>query len=230
MPPGTYSPTRSSGVTRWPSVVPSASVNCHDFARCRSWCLRIRAAACDIASPSSRFNPERAFSSSGRNGSRSASRATLNPSKRSVYSSTAASPLARTPARIAATSSSTFWSNIVSNAVGALRRASKSGSVVESRAISNMLSRGLRELVEQGLNVVAPELEGRLVDDEAGADRPDLLDRAQAVGAQRIAAGDQINDRVGQTHERRELHRALKADPDQPEGPSCPKVPRGLAR
>src|SRR6267154_2759600 len=228
MPPGTYSPTRSSGVTRWPSVVPSASVNCHDFARCRSWYLRIRAAACSSASRSPPFNPERAFSSSRRDSSRSASRATLIPSKRSVYSSTAASPLARTPARIAATSSSTFWSKIVSNAVSALRRASKSGSVVESRAISNMLSRGLRELVEQRLNIVAPELEGRLVDDEAGADRPDLLDRAQAVGAQRIAAGDQIDDRVGQTHERREFHRAVKPDQIDVHALRCEVLARGL--
>src|SRR2546430_5877987 len=154
----------------------------------------MRTAACSSASRSPPFNPERAFSSSRRDSSRSATRAALIRSKRSVYSSTAASPLARTPARIAATSSSTFWSNIVSNAVSALRRASKSGSVVESRAISNMLSRGLRELVEQRLNVVAPELERGLVDDEAGADRPDLLDRVQAGGAPRIAAGGH-NDR-----------------------------------
>src|SRR6267378_7708532 len=172
----------------------------------------MRTAACSSASRSPRFNPERAFSSSRRDSSRSATRATLIRSNRSVYSSSAASPLARTPARIAATSSSTFWSKVVSNAVSALRRASKSGSVVERRAISGMRSHGLRELVEQRLNVVAPQLERRLVDDKAGTDRPDLLDRAQAVGAQRIAAGDQIDDRVGQTHERRELHRAVKPD------------------
>src|SRR5712672_2751133 len=172
----------------------------------------MRTAACSSASRSPPFNPDRAFSSSRRGSSRSATRATLIRSKRSVYSSTAASPLVLTPARIAATSSSTFWSNVVSNAVSALRRASKSGSVVERRAISGMRSHGLRKLVEERLEGVAPELERRLVDDEAGADRPDLLDRAQAVGAQRIAAGDQVDDRVGQTHERRELHRAVKPD------------------
>jgi hypothetical protein len=62
-----------------------------------------------------------------------------------------------------------------------------------------MRSRSLRELVEERLDGVAPELECRLVDDEAGADRPDLFDRAQAVGAQRVTAGNQIDDRVGQT-------------------------------
>src|SRR6266850_2732990 len=227
-PPGTYSPTRSSGVTRWPSVVPSASVNCHDFARCRSWYLRMRAAACSSAWRSPRFNPERAFPSSRRDSSRSASRATLIPSKRSVYSSTAVSPLERTLARIAATSVSTLSSNVESNAVSALRRASKSGSAVERRAISGILSHGLRELVEERLEGVAPELERRLVDDEAGADRPDLLDCAQAVGTQRIAAGDQVDDRVGQTHERRELHRAVKPDQIDVHALRCEVLARGL--
>src|SRR5207302_8153153 len=96
------------------------------------------------------------------------------------------------------TSSSTFWSNVVSNAVSDLRRASKSLWVVESRAISSMLSRGLRELVEERLDGVALELERGLVDDEAGADRSDLLDCMQAIGAQGIAAGNQVDDRVGE--------------------------------
>src|SRR5204862_1845113 len=157
-------------------------------------------------------NPVRAFSIARRDSSRSATRATLTRSKRSVYSSTAASPLALTPARIAATSSSTFWSNVVSNAVSALRRASKSGSVVARRAISGMRCRGLRELVEERLDGVALELERRLVDDEAGADRTDLFDCVQAIRAQGIAAGNQIDDRVGETHERRELHRPVEPD------------------
>src|SRR5712671_4095154 len=188
----------------------------------------MRTAACSSASRSPRFNPERAFSSSRRDSSRSATRATLICSNRSVYSSSAASPLARTPARIAATSSSTFWSKVVSNAVSALRRASKSGSVVERRAISGMRSRGFRELVEERLEGVAPELERCLVDDQAGADRPDLLDRAQAVGAQRIAAGDQVDDRVGETHERRELHRAVKPDQIDVHALRCEVLARGL--
>src|SRR6266850_2805738 len=172
----------------------------------------MRTAACSSASRSPPFNPDRAFSSSRRGSSRSATRATLIRSKRSVYSSTAASPLVLTPARIAATSSSTFWSNVVSNAVSALRRASKSLWVVESRAISSMLSRGLRELVEERLDGVALELERGLVDDEAGADRSNLLDCMQAIRAQGIAAGNQIDDRVGETHERRELHRTVEPD------------------
>src|SRR6266446_6078016 len=154
----------------------------------------MRTAACSSAWRSPRFNPERAFSSSRRDSSKSATRATLIRSRRSVYSSTAASPLALTPARIAATSSSTFWSNVVSNAVSALRRASKSGSVVARRAISGMRRRGLRELLEERLDGVALELERRLVDDQAGTDRTDLLDCVQAIRVQGIAAGNQIDD------------------------------------
>src|SRR5882762_2349328 len=188
----------------------------------------MRTAACSSASRSPPFNPKRAFSSSRRDSSRSATRATLIRSKRSVYSSTAASPLTLTAARITATSSSTFWSNVVSNAVSALRRASKPASVVESRAISSMRSRGLRELVEERLDGVALELERGLVDDEAGADRSDLLDRAQAIGAKRIAAGNQIDDRVGQTHERRQLHRAVEPDQIDVHALGCEVLARGL--
>src|SRR5256885_7912097 len=172
----------------------------------------MRTAACSSASRSPPFKPERAFSSSRGDSSRSATRGTLIRSKRSVYSSTAASPLALTAARMAATSSSTFRSNVVSNAVSALRRASKSGSVVARRAISGMRRRGLRELVEERLDGVALELERRLVDDKAGTDRTDLLDCVQAIRAQRIAAGNQIDDRVGETHERCELHRTVEPD------------------
>src|SRR2546422_63406 len=188
----------------------------------------MRTAACSSAWRSPRFNPERAFSSSRRDSSKSATRATLIRSRRSVYSSTAASPLALTPARIAATSSSTFWSNVASNAVSALRRASKSGSVVERRAISGILSRGLRELVEERLDGVALEFERRLVDDEAGADRSDLLDRAQAIGAQRIATGNQIDDRVGETHQRREFHRTVEPDQIDVHALGCEVLARGL--
>src|SRR5947208_17074745 len=81
-----------------------------------------------------------------------------------------------------------------------------------------MRRRGFRELVEERLDRVALEFERSLVDDEAGADRSDLLDRAQAIGAQGIAARDQIDDRVGENHERRELHRAV--EPDQVDVPA----------
>src|SRR5439155_19100737 len=165
---------------------------------------RMRAAACSSASPCVRSSPARVCSRTDGFSSSAANRTALTRSPHSgfsLYSRTAASPWLRTFSQISTTLRSTSSSNVASNEVSALRRASKPVSVVESRAISSMRSRGLRELVEERLDGVALELERRLVDDEAGADRPDLLDRAQAVRAQRIAAGNQIDDRVGQTHE-----------------------------
>src|SRR5258706_883764 len=188
----------------------------------------MRAAACSSASRSARTSPARAFSSGARGNSSSATRVAFTWSKRSVYSSTAASPRLRTLSQISVTLPSTSSPNVASNEVSALRRASKSASVVESRAISSMLSRGFRELVEERLDGVAPELERRLVDDEAGADRLDLLDRAQAVGAQRIAAGNQIDDRVGEAHERRELHRAVEPDQIDVHALGCEVLASGL--
>src|SRR5882762_3077675 len=172
----------------------------------------MRVAAISSASRCVSVSPARACSSTACGSSRSARRSLLNPSCFAVYSSTAASPRSRTLLQIAATSSSTFSSKVASNEVSVFRRVLKSASVVESRAILSMRCRGLRELVEERLEGVALELERRLVDDEAGTDRSDLLDCAQAIGAQRIAAGNQIDDRVGETHERRELHRAVEPD------------------
>src|SRR5258708_17979466 len=108
-----------------------------------------------------------------------------------VYSSTAASPRARTSSQIAATARSTSTSSAESNATSFASRSPKSACAVERRAISGMRSGGLRELVEERLEVVAPELERRLVDDEAGAGRADLPPCAPAGFAQPIAPGHQ---------------------------------------
>ena len=40
----------------------------------------------------------------------------------------------------------------------------------------------------------------------------DLLHRVQRVGAQRVAGGDQVDDRVGEPGQRREFHRAVQPD------------------
>jgi hypothetical protein len=58
----------------------------------------------------------------------------------------------------------------------------------------------------------APGLERRLVDDEPRRDRHDLLDRDEVVLPQRVAGRHEVDDRVGQPDERRELHRAVQPD------------------
>ena len=50
------------------------------------------------------------------------------------------------------------------------------------------------------------------IDDQPRADRHDVLDRDQVVGPQRVAGGHQVDDRVGQPDQRRELHRAVELD------------------
>src|SRR3974390_3067310 len=112
----------------------------------------------------------------------------------------------RTASHIAATSLSTLSSKVASNATSLSNRSSKSESAVESRAISGMGADRLGERVEQRLDCVALGLERRLVDDQAGADGTYVLDRAQAVGAQGAARRHQVDDRVGQAEQGRELH------------------------
>ena len=59
---------------------------------------------------------------------------------------------------------------------------------------------------------LALELQRRLVDDQAGRDLHDLLDLDEVVGLQRVARGDEVDDRIGQAGQRRQLHRAVELD------------------
>ena len=50
VPPGTYSPARSIGTTRWPKMTPSPSSVNQDSCTCFSWKRRMLASACTSAS------------------------------------------------------------------------------------------------------------------------------------------------------------------------------------
>src|SRR6267378_555908 len=113
---------------------------------------------------------------------------------------------------ISLTRPSTSLSRVESMAVSALSRSSKSGWLVDRRAISGILAHRLSEGVKQRLNRVALQLERRLVHDQARADGSNFLDRVQTVGAQGVAGRHQIHDRVGEAQQRRELHRAVQLD------------------
>src|SRR5688500_14775377 len=63
LPPGTYRPTRCSGVMRWPRRVPSASVYSQEFCSCRSWKALMRWCATRSACPCA---PGREIFASGR--------------------------------------------------------------------------------------------------------------------------------------------------------------------
>src|SRR5262252_540369 len=172
----------------------------------------MRAAACTSASRCARGRRASALFSAAPGSSRAATLAALTPSYFCVCSSTAASPRERTSARISRTRRPTSSSRAESKDVIAFSRSAKSGWALENRAISGMLADRIRERVEQGLDRVAVELERRLVDDEPRADGADVLDRVEAVGSQGVARRDQIDDRIGEPEEGRELHRPVELD------------------
>src|SRR5512134_4042459 len=172
----------------------------------------MRAAAVASASRTAGSSPASARSRSAAGISSAATLAAATRSKRCVYSSTAASPRARTSATIAATARSTESSWDASRAVSTASRASKPGARVESRAMSGMGGGCGLEGLDERLEALALQFERRLVDDQAARNRHDLLDRAQRVRAQRVAGGDEIHDRVGEPGERRERHRAVESD------------------
>ena len=138
------------------------------------------------------------------------------PSKRRVQSSTAASPRARTSARIAATLASIALVGL--GRVGEQRRergvearvAGLQAADRDAHCASPFTDRG--QGVDDGADRLAVELQRRLVDDQPGRDRHDLLDLGQRVRLQRVARGDEVDDRVGEAGERRQLHRAVELD------------------
>src|SRR5512140_1852712 len=74
------------------------------------------------------------------------------------------------------------------------------------------LGDGRFEPFEERLHRGALQLQGGWVDDEARADRHDVLHRDQVVGLQRIAAAHEIDDDVREARERRELHGPVELD------------------
>src|SRR5690242_14025635 len=134
----------------------------------------MRAAACSRALRCLRSSRAKAPRSTFCDSSRAATRFTSTRSNCFVYLSTAASPRLRTSSQIFLTRSSTSLSNVVSNAISSPSCLSKPGRADES--LLSTIGRRLGEGVEERLDCVPLELERRLVDDQARADGPDLLD------------------------------------------------------
>src|SRR5436853_2270911 len=135
---------------------------------------------------------------------KAAAEAGFQRSKRSVYSRRAASPRRRTASRICAVARSTPSSWVASKASRRSSASSNPGSDDESRRGSGTAR--LSERFDERRERVALQLERGGIDDEPARDRKDLLDDAQAVGAQRIARIDEVDDRIGEADEGRQLH------------------------
>src|SRR6266511_2264918 len=81
----------------------------------------------------------------------------------------------------------------------------------EQRGLASLHARA-RERVEQRLHHSALQLERSRIDDQPRADRHDRLDFDEIVRRERAAARYQVDDRIGETGARRELHRAVQLD------------------
>src|SRR5258707_14817671 len=122
-----------------------------------------------------------------------------------VYSTSAASPRARTSATMSATTRSTFWS------VSRLRprKAENSFSKPGAEASSRLGGTGdLAEAVDPVTDPLRLRLERGAIDDEARGDVGDVLDLDQAVVLERAARIDQVDDAVAEPQRGRQLHGA----------------------
>src|SRR6185312_14562088 len=172
----------------------------------------MRSAACASARFWSAGKASCAALSSAAGNSNAATDVALTRSNSAVYSSTAASPRTRTSVTMLATEASIASSSALSRAVSFASADANPGSSVSRRRISGIARHRLGDRVEDRLNGIALELERGRIDDEPRADRTDLLDDDQVVGLQRLAGADQVDDQIGQPHQRRELHRAVQLD------------------
>src|SRR5208283_3160760 len=175
----------------------------------------MRAAAVASASRSFVASASNAASSSAAGMASAATLGASTRSKREVYSITAASPRARTSARIAATVASMRPSSFGATAVRRASAASKPGAEESSRSNSSIGGLGRcrsSDGLEKWLHFFPLELERGRIDDQPRADRQDLFDRHQIVGPERIAGADKVDDCVREPDQRRQFHRTVEAD------------------
>src|ERR1700704_5371538 len=191
----------------------------------------MRSAAATSASRCSASRASNAPSNAAGPSSSAATEGALMRSNKAVYSSTAASPRARTSTMILATDVSIASSWAVLTAVSRASAAAKSAADESRRRISVTASgaagysggaesvrgawcapRASGEGVEHRLDAVALELERRRIDDQARADRHDFFHRDQTIGLERLAAADEIDDGIGKPDQWRELHRSVELD------------------
>src|SRR3954447_20636879 len=132
-------------------------------------------------------------------------RSPSTPSKRSTYRRSAPSPCSRTSSTIARTSSAT------DSAPGAsewTRTAALSASLPKPIEKRSTLTQPPQHLVDR----LGPQLVRDRVRDEPGRRDRDLLPDGEAVLAQRRPGRGQVDDRLDEPGQRRELDRALDLD------------------
>ena len=68
------------------------------------------------------------------------------------------------------------------------------------------------QLIDEGLDARMLHFHGGLVNHQPRADVGDVFERYQAVGLQRVAGIDHVDDQVGQADQRRQFHGAVELD------------------
>src|SRR5258708_2103295 len=145
-------------------------------------------------------------------------------SKRCVSSISAASPRAATSARMPATT--------VSTSAAASRRAPRKPAKAAAKpgaALSSLSGKGgLAETPEPSADLLGPRLECCAVDDQPRGDLGDALDLDEAIGAQRRAGLNQIDDMAAEAEAGGQLHRAVELDAFRLDATRGEMAPRDL--
>src|SRR5215204_2731127 len=197
-------PTRRIGRTRWPVVAP-ARLRSHERSISRSWKARTFSMATAKLSFRSkdRDSTARSISLCGTWIS-----CGLMPSKRSVYSRRAASPLSRTSSTIRRAASRTFSER---NPPGRRNWPTTSpGSLsLASIFLTNRFSTPLHS-VGQGYDLAVAQAVRATVGDQTRRRGGDLIEHNEVVFLQRRACGGEVDDTLRQPDEGRELYRAVQ--------------------
>src|ERR687889_333157 len=188
------------GLTRWPVVAPSR-LRSHERSISSSWKVRTFSIATQKLSSSSGERDPRALSISllGTRISRG-----RTPSKRSVYSRRAASPLSRTSSTIRRAESRTAWDRKPPG-----RRISPTISAGPLPRASNFLTKAFAaplHRVGQGYDLAVAQAVGTAVGDQTRRRRGDLIEHHEVVLAQRRACGGEVDDALCEADEGRELY------------------------
>src|SRR5215212_6306936 len=193
------------GLTRWPVVAPSR-LRSHERSISFWWKVHTFSIATQKLSMSSGERDPRALSipllgtriSCG-----------LTPSKRSVYSRRASSPLSRTSATIRRAASRTFSSRKPPG-----RRSWGTNSLgPASRASTTLTNRdpGFHSSYEAS-NLLVAKAVGTAVGDQARGGGGDLVENHEVILAQGSSGGRQIQNALSEAHERGELYGSVKCD------------------
>src|SRR5215210_660413 len=197
-------PTRRMGRTRWPVVAP-ARLRSHERSISRSWKARTFSTATAKLSFRSKESDSTARSISLCGTRISCGRM---PSKRSLYSRRAASPLSRTSSTIRRAASRTFSER---NPPGRrnLPTTSRGSMSLASIFLTNGFSTPLHS-VGQGHDLAVAQTVGAAVGDKTRRRGGDLIEHHQVVLVQGRARGGEVDDALCQSDQGRELYGAVQ--------------------